>query len=104
MKKIFFALFAIGCITACEKHTDANVISQICGGYDVEIKLSDTGDSINANINGDDVVLAHAISASGARFVGVLNDTPITMWNKGEMWTLFVGDDDVAVATECIAK
>ena len=104
MNKILLALFAVCCVAGCDKQTDTNVISQKCGEYDVEIKLSDTGDSINANINGDDILLTHAISASGARFVGVLNDTPITLWNKGAAWTLFIGDDDTAVSMECDAK
>ena len=104
MKQILVGLVAVLSIAACDKPDENNAIVRTCGDYDVEITLSDIGDTVNATINGDATTLNHAISASGARYVGVLNDTDITLWNKGTDWTLFLGDDDTAVAIECIAK
>lgn len=104
MKKFLVIFAMIACVAACDKPDESNAIVRTCGDYDVEITLSDTGDTINAIINGDATTLNHAISASGARYVGMLNDTNVTLWNKGEDWTLFLGDDDTAVAIECVAK
>lgn len=104
MKRVLIGLVAALSVAACDKPKESNAIIRTCGDYDVEITLSDTGDTINATINGDVATLNHAISASGARYVGVLNDTDVTLWNKGEDWTLFLGDDDTAVAIECVAK
>ena len=104
MKKIMFYGVAALALAACDKKTDENVIAQTCGDYAVEIKLSENADTLTAVINGDETILTHAVSASGARFVGTLNDTMVTLWNKGESWTMFLGDDDNAVAIECVAK
>lgn len=91
MKKTFFAtLLAVLALTACEKKD--NVV--VCGDYEVAIEMNETGDQIHATINGDEMDLQQAISASGARYVGVLNDTIVTLWNKGSDWTLFLNDEE----------
>ncbi len=104
MKKFVFCGMAALALAACDKKTETDVIAQTCGDYAVEITLSDDGETLAAVINGDAATLTHAVSASGARFVGTLNDTMVTLWNKGEAWTMFLGDDDNAVAIECVAK
>lgn len=104
MKKFSVIFAMIACVAACDKKTENDAIVRTCGDYTVEIKLSENGDTIDATINGDATTLNLAVSASGARYVGILNDTNVTLWNKGEGWTLFLGDDDTAVAIECVAK
>ncbi|MDE5615979.1 MAG: MliC family protein [Alphaproteobacteria bacterium] len=101
MKKVF--LFAVICfaLAACDAKNASDVIVQQCGDYTVEITLSESGDRINAVLNGDAAELINAVSASGARFDGVLNDTPVTMWNKGDSWTMILDEDMVY---ECVAK
>ncbi len=66
-----------------------------CGAYHVDITMSEDGETINAVINGDEVSLNHAISASGVRYVGELNDTIVTLWNKGEDWTLYLNEEEM---------
>ena len=105
MKKTLFAFVALLALAACDKDVPSdNAIVRTCGDYAVEIELSDTGDTITANINGDVATLNHAVSASGARFIGSVNDTQVVLWNKGADWTMFLGDDDNAIAIECVAK
>lgn len=101
MKKVF--LFSVVCasLAACDGEKKSDVIVQQCGDYTVEITLDETGDKINAVLNGDAVELANVVSASGAKFDGVLNDTAVTLWNKGETWIMIL-DDDMVV--ECVAK
>ena len=97
MKKLF-AILCLGLIVGgCESE---NLVIQ-CGGYSVEITMSQDGETLNANINGDEMVLTHAISASGARYVGELNDTIVTLWNQGNDWTMFLNDD---APIECTSK
>lgn len=101
MKKVF--LFSVVCasLAACDGEKKSDVIVQQCGDYTVEITLDSTGDKINAVLNGDAVELANVVSASGAKFDGVLNDTAVTLWNKGEMWTMILDEDMVF---ECVTK
>ena len=44
--------------------------------------------------NGDVVEMNIAPSGEGARYVANLNDTEITLQNRGRDWTLFVGDEE----------
>lgn len=102
MKKVLLFVFCAAMICACDKkNEDASVIVRQCGDYTVEIEFSDNGDKINANINGDAVELANVVAASGAKFDGVLNDTDVTLWNKGDDWTMLI-DQDMVIS--CIAK
>lgn len=99
MKK-FLVLFACaGLLTACG-HDDGTE-HQKCGGYDVDMQFSDNGDTMVANINGDELELSNVVSASGAKFAGILNDTIVVLWNKGENWTLILDDDTII---ECESK
>ncbi len=101
MKKIFLFGGVAAALAACGDNVDKDIIVQQCGDYTVEIQLSESGEKINAVLNGDAVELANVVAASGAKFDGVLNDTAVTLWNKGENWTMIL-DDDMVI--ECVAK
>jgi membrane-bound inhibitor of C-type lysozyme len=88
MKKFLFPLMMVFVLAACGKSDDL----MKCGDYDVRAALTQSGD-LKAVLNGDDVILARTISASGARYEGVLNDTTVVLWNKGRDWTLSLNDE-----------
>ncbi len=90
MKKICFCFIGLLALVACEKSD--NVFE--CGKYEVEITPHEKGDKIMAVLNGDAVEMNIAPSASGARYIANLNDTEITLWNKGRDWTLIIGDEE----------
>lgn len=93
MKKFLILLVCVGLLSACDR--DDGVEHQTCGGYDVEMRFSDNGETMVANINGDELELSNVVSADGAKYAGILNDTIVVLWNKGENWTLFLDDDTV---------
>ena len=103
MKKSVFLMLTLGCLSACD---DTESVMQkntyLCGNYDVEMTFSDDGAIMHAIISGDAVDLALTQSASGAKYAGVLNDTNVVLWGKGDMWTLFVGPDETII--ECSIK
>ncbi len=90
MKKFLIGMICMFGIVACDV-TDDNLT---CGQYDITINMSADGDTLDMVVNGDSVQLVLVPSGSGARYAGVLNDTNITMWNKGREWTLFLNDED----------
>lgn len=90
MKKICLVFIDLLVLAGCEKKDNIYV----CDKYTVEITQSVDGDTLTADINGDVVEMKIAPSADGARYVANLNDTEITLWNRGRDWTLFVGDDE----------
>lgn len=101
IKRVFFLLCAVCAIAACDGNgggTDGAVLH--CGEYDVAISDMDI-DKISASINGDAIELTHVVAASGARYDGSVNDTGVTLWQKGENWLLIL-DDDMVI--ECAAK
>ncbi|MDR2412997.1 MAG: MliC family protein [Rickettsiales bacterium] len=89
MKKLIFCLIAATTLAAC-KSPDKPMK---CGEYEVFVSVSENGDYLKAVINGDNVVLENKVSASGARYVGVLNDTEVTLWSKGQDWMLIINGD-----------
>ncbi len=97
MKKIFCGAVLCAALVACDSGDSAIT----CGGYEVTMNMSSDGETLNAVINGDAMTLTHAISASGARYVGELNDTIVTLWNQGHNWTMFLNDD---APIECTVK
>ena len=99
MKKSLFIIFCAFALVACG-HDDGNV-HQRCGGYDVDMQFSDNGDTMRANINGDELELSNVVSASGAKYAGILNDTIVVLWNKGENWTLIMDDETII---DCVGK
>ena len=103
MKRIFSLLVLCGFLAACDNVQDSGKNpTYICGNYEMEITFSDDGNTLHAVISGDAVDLSLSQSASGARYAGVLNDTSVILWNKGETWTMFVGSDETMI--ECFAK
>lgn len=103
MKRILFTFMFVGALAACDKPEaiqNKNVYE--CGNYTVEMNFSEDGNVLTAVIAGDSVDLNLTESASGAKYTGVLNDTNVVLWGKGDLWTMFVGDDEVAI--ECGIK
>lgn len=90
MKKIIATSLLALSLVACSKENS----TFICGAYQVDITMAEDGESITAVINGDEMTLNHAISASGVRYVGELNDTVVTLWNKGSDWTMYLNEED----------
>lgn len=99
MRKIFICLVCAFAMTACDH--DGGTVHRKCGGYDVDMHFSDNGDTMLANINGDELELSNVVSASGAKYAGILNDTIVVLWNKGENWTLVLDDETII---ECESK
>lgn len=91
MKKILLCTLAVFTLVACERAPKSNIV---CGDYNIQMNFSEDGSMLHAIINGDDLDLTLAPSASGARYVGVLNDTNVTLWSKGDDWTMFLNDED----------
>ncbi len=100
MKKLLLLVMLTSVLGACNKQDEDLFIRQ-CGDYTVEMDFSDDGSYMNADINGDEVILERVISASGAKYSGVLNDTNIVMWGKGDEWTMLL-DDDMIIS--CVAE
>jgi len=99
MKKLLICLVCAIVLVACNRND--NNTNQKCGGYDVEMRFSENGDTMIANINGDELELSNVVAASGAKFAGILNDTLVVLWNRGENWTLILDDDTII---ECTGK
>lgn len=93
MKKIISLIVLVGMLGACGQ----NQAPLICGDHSVVIKLHDDGTKLDAEINQETVVLYLVASASGAKYDGLLGDEKITLWNKGDTWTMFVNDGDAIV-------
>ncbi len=93
MKKILICLFALFAVAACDRDDGAPIFQ--CGDYDVQMEIAETGDAMRANLNGDDVDLALVPAASGAKYAGVLNDTVVVLWQKGDAWTLMLDDEQI---------
>lgn len=90
MRKLLFAMLGVLVLAGCNSSDD----SMKCGPYDVMVQYHEDTDTLSATLNGDAVDLTHVMSASGARYDGILNDTQVTLWNKGKDWTLFLNDDE----------
>lgn len=97
MKKFFIPILLSATLGACGD-ADSRII---CGEYDVALSVSDDGEILTAVINDSETTLTHAISASGARYVGELNGVAITLWNQGTDWTMFLND---GAPIECSVK
>lgn len=90
MKKFMFGFIGLLTLVACERADNVYV----CDKYTVEINLDESGDRLTADLNGDVVEMNIAPSADGARYIANLNDTEITLWNKGRDWILIIGDEE----------
>lgn len=89
MKRILFSLMAAFVLVGCSESD--NVMK--CGAYDVQVEVQGE-DNLKAVLNGDEVMLKQTVSASGARYEGILNDTSVVLWNKGHDWTLILHDEE----------
>ena len=99
MKKLLALLGCVMLLSACGH--DDGAVHQKCGGYDVDMRIAENGDTMTANINGDELELSNVVSASGAKYAGILNDTIVVLWNKGEDWTMILDDDTII---DCVRK
>lgn len=90
MKKFVFGFVGLLTLGACERADNVYV----CDKYTVEITVGESGEVLTADINGDVVEMNIVPSADGARYVANLNDTEITLWNRGRDWTLIIGDEE----------
>ena len=84
MKQIFALCLGAVALLGCEKQN-----------------TSENGDKLSTVINGKNINFDIAVSASGARYVAQNNGTEITLWNKGEDWTLYL-DADTPIM--CVVK
>lgn len=102
MKKLVAIMMLTTIVAACDNAPKSDdVVRRKCGGYDVEMKFSDDGDIMHAVISGDNIDLQLSQTASGAKYVGVLNDTDVALWGKGNDWILILDDDTLL---ECVAE
>jgi len=99
MKKFLVLLLCVFAVSACKRDEKTPVLQ--CGGYDVQMEISETGETMHANINGDELELTLGPSASGAKYTGTLNDTTVVLWSKGEAWTMMLDDEQII---DCTAK
>lgn len=93
MKKIVLFLFMSVVLCGCGDSDHG--ISVVCGNYDVNIKLGSDGTHLSALINNKPFDFILGISASGAKYNGIVNGNTVSLWNKGESWTMFVNEDIV---------
>lgn len=98
MKLILPLCILTAFLFGCEKQ---NTIKIDCGGNNVEINMSADGEKLATLINGDKLEFNIAISASGARYVAQHSGKEITLWNKGDDWTLYL---DAEPPIMCSAK
>lgn len=94
MNKFLISGVCLIALAACDAPDNAVVVRQ-CGDYAVEMNFSANGDELRATINGDELVLANVVSASGAKYDGVLNDTAVTLWQQGQDWIMILDDNTV---------
>ncbi len=99
MKKFLVCLLCVFVVVACKREEKTPILH--CGGYDIQTDIEEDGNSMHANINGDDVDLLLVPSASGAKYAGVLNDIEVVLWQKGAEWTLMLDDEQII---DCTAK
>ena len=94
MKKIVLFVLGLMILGGCDRAPDGAATRQ-CGPYAVDMNFSDDGMTMTAKINGDAITLHNVVSASGARFDGTLNNTLVTLWGKGDAWTLMLADQEL---------
>lgn len=99
MKKFIIILLCTFAVAACGREEKEPVFR--CGGYDVQMDIAENGESMHVNINGDELDLSHVVSASGAKYSGILNDTVVVLWEKGNVWTMMLDDEQII---DCTSK
>lgn len=95
MKKtiIMLGILASGLTAGCGEKTPPTPkkIALKCGNYDVAIEMVDK-DTLKTAINGEKIEMFRAISASGAKYDGRGAATSVSLWNKGEKWSLLLNN------------
>ena len=99
MKKFLICLMCICALMGCKREEKTPILR--CGGYDIQMDIAADGETMHANINGDELDLSLTPSASGAKYSGILNDIVVVLWQKGEVWTLMLDDEQII---DCSAK
>ena len=94
MKKLALSLMMALGLVACDQ-ADVATGGMTCGNYTVEMEFADEGSVLHAVINGDAVTLHSVVSASGAKYAGVLNDVSVALWGKGDAWIMVLNDDEI---------
>lgn len=97
MRKLVLVMGICSVLGACEQYD----VSLVCDGHDVDANLSANGEFMTAIIDGASYQLRLGVSASGARYLGRMNDGDVALWNKADTWLLFLND---GMAIECVAK
>lgn len=100
MKKILLVLIICMSVAACDRSDKNSNITRQCGDYAVQMTFDASGEKMTAVINGDTVELINEVSASGAKYDGMLNDTQVTLWGKGADWVMILDDDTVIECTD----
>lgn len=93
MKSFWMCLLGLAVLSGCGH--DEVVPDLLCGGYDVQMAISDDGESMHANINGDELEMKLVVSASGAKYSGTLNDIVVVLWEKSGTWTMMLDDEQI---------
>lgn len=99
MRKVLICLLCICAVAACKREEKTPILR--CGGYDIQMDIAEDSNTMHVNINGDDLDLSLTPSASGAKYVGILNDTEVVLWQKGAIWTLMLDDEQII---DCATK
>ncbi len=85
-------MILVGALSVFVAACDGNDGKLACGEHDVTWQMSNDGNTLHVTLDGNAMTLEHAISASGARYVGEQDGNVITLWNHGDEWTMFVND------------
>ncbi|MBE6457106.1 MAG: MliC family protein [Alphaproteobacteria bacterium] len=95
MKKIILSIILAVSLCACgDKNSDIR-----CGDYSISSMVFDAdGAVLRAVVNDVPVDLNLVVSASGAKYDGVLGSHNIVLWHHSNTWTMFVDD---GVGIEC---
>ncbi len=95
MKKLMIPVgLVLALMFACDKSKSA----MTCGDYTIKMSFSDQGSQMSAIINGISTDFVLVESASGAKYDGVFQGQEISLWGKGDTWTMFV---DQNIVIEC---
>ena len=98
MKKyLVLGAFALALCACGEKPT--NTYELECGDMDVYVTVYK--DRLDAVIGEHKSRFAQTVTASGARYDGIVGDKAMALWSKGEEWIMIVGD---AEAIACVKK
>jgi len=89
MKKTMLLICVLGLLTGCNDNQTTKIN---CSGFDIEMKFTDDGAKMFANIDGEDIEFTLVPSASGAKYDAQFPEGKLTLWSKGNEWQMFVND------------